>query len=97
MSAASNPEEFYIKLKALLEDTKTFPTEYRYVFIVPSEESKIKEVSSVFDNMGAIIDTKQSSKGTYTAVKVTAQMKSANQIIEKYKEVSKIEGIKFSV
>ncbi len=81
------------KLKTQLEETTQFPALYMYKFIVPSSEEKIKQVHQIFDNIGAVIDTKKSSKGTYTSVTITANMKSADAIIEKYKEASAVEGI----
>ncbi|WP_420572809.1 DUF493 family protein [Kordia sp.] len=93
MSSKNDSQAFYAKLKTQLEDTTQFPTLYMYKFIVPSDESKIKQVHQIFDNLGAVIDTKQSSKGTYTSVTITVNMKSADAVIEKYKEVSVVEGI----
>ncbi|MCH2194751.1 DUF493 family protein [Kordia sp.] len=93
MSLKNDPEAFYAKLKTQLEDTTKFPALYMYKFIVPSSDEKIKEVHQIFDNLGAVIDTKKSSKGTYTSVTITAKMKSADAVIEKYKEASQVEGI----
>lgn len=93
MSLKNDPEAFYAKLKTQLEETTEFPALYMYKFIVPSSEDKIKEVHQIFDNLGAVINTKKSSKGTYTSVTITVKMKSADAIIEKYKEVSVVEGI----
>ena len=48
----------------------------------------------IFDNMGAVINTKQSSKGTYTSVSVNVTMNNPDHVIEKYKEVGeKVEGV----
>jgi len=93
MSSKNETEAFYQKLKIQLEDTTEFPALYMYKFIVPSEEEKIVQVHQVFNNMGAVINTKKSSKGTYTSVTINVNMKSATAIIEKYKEVSVVEGI----
>ncbi|KAB8155071.1 DUF493 family protein [Kordia sp. TARA_039_SRF] len=93
MSSKNDPEAFYAKLKTQLEETTQFPALYMYKFIVPSQEERIQEVHQIFDNLGAVIDTKKSSKGTYTSVTITANMKSADAVIEKYKEASKVKGI----
>ncbi|MEM6721353.1 MAG: DUF493 family protein [Bacteroidota bacterium] len=93
MSSENDPQAFYAKLKTQLEETTQFPSLYMYKFIVPSSEEKIQEVHQIFDNLGAVIDTKKSSKGTYTSVTITANMKSADAVIEKYKEASTVEGI----
>ncbi|MFK7747649.1 MAG: DUF493 family protein [Kordia sp.] len=93
MSSKNDPEAFYAKLKIQLEETTEFPALYMYKFIVPSSEEKIKEVHQIFNNMGAVINTKKSSKGTYTSVTINVNMKSATAVIEKYKEASTVEGI----
>ena len=95
MSTTPNPEEFYIKLKAQLEDLTVFPTLYLYKFIVPTkdDDTKVLEVTNKFDNLGATIKTRKSKNGKYTSVSIEVKMKSADVIIEKYKEITTIEGI----
>jgi len=86
-------EEFYVRLKEELKTTSTWPSEYLYKFIVPSDLKKIVEIESAFNNMGAVIKTSQSKTGKYTSVSVNVQMKNPDAVIEKYVEVSGIEGI----
>lgn len=86
-------EEFYKKLKTSLEETTTFPTEYLYKFIVPTKGEGIQQIESLFNSMGAVISTKESSKGTYTSVSVLVKLASADMVIKKYKEVATIEGV----
>ncbi|MDN3594303.1 DUF493 family protein [Zunongwangia endophytica] len=94
MSESKNPDEFYAKLKTQLQDTAIWPSEYLYKFIVPSKEEKIKGVEDIFDNMGAVITTKKSKKGTYTSVSINVTMQNPDAVISKYKEVGqKIEGV----
>ncbi|SHI75640.1 hypothetical protein SAMN04488096_104122 [Mesonia phycicola] len=94
MSINQNPEEFYSKLRDKLEESTTWPSEYLYKFIVPSDNQKIAELENIFDNMGAVIHTKQSSKGKYTSISINVKMNNAEHVIEKYKEVgNKIEGV----
>lgn len=91
----SSPKEdsFYINLKEKLNNTTTWPSNYLYKFIVPSNAEKITQIQDVFDNLGAVIQTKQSKKGTYTSISIMVQMPHADAIIEKYKEVGKIDGV----
>lgn len=94
MSISNNSEAFYTKLKSQLQDTSIWPSEYLYKFIVPTQGKKIEQVESIFDNMGAVIKTKQSKKGTYTSVSVNVTMKNPDAVINKYKEVGeKVEGV----
>lgn len=94
MSSSKNPEEFYANLREQLYDTSIWPSEYLYKFIVPSEKTKIEQIQEVFDNLGAVITTKESAKGTYTSVSINVKMKNPDAVIEKYKEITEnIEGV----
>ena len=93
MSTDKNTEAFYKKLKGRLIETTLWPSQYLYKFIVPSDNQKIAEIENIFDNMGARINTKESSKGTYTSVSIHVKMKNPDAVIAKYKEVAKVEGV----
>lgn len=94
MSTNQNPEEFYEKLRSQLYDTSTWPSIYLYKFIVPTSDQKIKIIHHIFDNLGAVINTKTSKKGNYTSVSVNVKMASPEAVIEKYQEVAKkVEGV----
>ena len=86
-------EEFYIRLKEELSNTSVWPSEYLYKFIVPTDAKKVEEVENAFDNMGAVIKTNQSKTGKYTSLSVNVRMDSPDDVVEKYIEVSSIEGI----
>lgn len=94
MSDTSKSEAFYKKLKDQLYDTASWPSEYLYKFIMLSETSKIEEVTSLFNNLGAVISTKESKNGKYTSISINVQMKNPEAVINKYKEVAvKVEGV----
>ncbi|GAA0722952.1 DUF493 family protein [Aquimarina litoralis] len=94
MSDPSKSEEFYKKLKAQLADTALWPTNYLYKFIVPTETEKVNQVEEIFNNLGAVITTKQSKNGKYTSVSINVRMKNPDHVISKYKEVAdKVEGV----
>lgn len=86
-------EEFYIRLREELNNTSTWPSEYLYKFIVPTNPSKIEDVEIAFDNLGAVITTKESKNATYTSISINVMMESPESVIEKYIKVSTIEGI----
>ena len=86
-------DEFYGRLKAQLAETSSWPTDFLYKFIVPTDKDKIDQINKVFDNTGAVIESKQSSKGKYTSVSVTVNLKNPDEVIQKYKEVGLIEGV----
>jgi len=76
-----------------LIETTEFPTKYMYKFIIPSEDDKFKQIENIFDNLGAVINSKPSKTGKYISLTILVNMKSPDDIIEKYKEVSKVEGV----
>jgi nitrate reductase NapAB chaperone NapD len=86
-------EEFFDRLKAELEKSNTWPAIYLFKFIVPTDDEKIKEVEQAFNCLGAVIKTTQSKTGKFTSVSVDVQMASPQAVIDKYIEVSTIEGI----
>lgn len=94
MEPAKNPEEFYKKLKVQLQDTSIWPTEYLYKFIVPTKPSKIQQIEVIFDNMGAVINTRLSKKGKYTSLSINVRMKNPDAVIEIYKQIGReVEGV----
>ncbi len=94
MSTSDKSEAFYKKLKSQLQDTALWPSEYLYKFIVTTDQSKIKKLSNLFNNQGAVITTKESKNGKYTSVSINLKMKNPDAVIAKYKEVAdKIEDV----
>ena len=93
MNNSQKTEEFYQRLKAQLEENFSWPSTYLYKFIVPSDPEKITAIKDIFANSGADLQTKESSKGTFTSVSVKVRMKSPDAVIEKYLEVSKVDGV----
>ncbi len=94
MSSDKKTEEFYKKLRSQLYDTASWPSEYLYKFIVPTDQQKIGQIEGLFNNLGAVITTKESGKGTYTSVSINVDMKDPDAVILKYKEVAeKVEGV----
>lgn len=86
-------EAFYERLKEELRTTSVWPSLYLFKFIVPTDEKKILSVENTFNNLGAVITTKQSKTGKFTSVSVNVQMKSPEEVVEKYLAVSTVEGI----
>lgn len=86
-------QEFYERLKVELDDANVWPAEYLFKFIVPTDKEKVDTVENAFNAMGAVINTTQSKTGKFTSISVNVRMKSSQSIIDKYLEVSTIEGI----
>ena len=86
-------EEFYIRLREELNNTSQWPSEYLYKFIVPTSPKKVEEIENAFDNIGAVIKTRKSKTAKYTSISVNVMMESPEHVVEKYIELSTIEGI----
>ncbi len=93
MDQDNNTTEFYERLKKQLEDDTTWPAPYLFKFIVPASLEKIAEIRAIFDGSAADINTRDSTKGTYTSVSIKVTMESPDAVVEKYLEVSNIEGV----
>lgn len=94
MNSDKKTEEFYKKLRSQLYETASWPSEYLYKFIVPTDQTKINQIEDLFNNLGAVITTKESGKGTYTSVSINVEMKDPDAVISKYLEVAeKVEGV----
>ena len=93
MKMDKKTEDFYIRLKEELANTSLWPTEYLFKFIVTSDNKKVTIVEDAFDGLGAVITTNQSKTGKYTSISVSVQMKDPQSVIEKYQELSTVEGI----
>jgi hypothetical protein len=89
----SDKKEFYIKLKAQLDDTTKFPADYLYKFIVPTEANQVDEVETIFNNSGAVINKKKSKTGKYVSVSILLKIESSDKVISYYKKAEKIKGI----
>jgi len=90
---AKKEDKFYKKLKNSLIETTKFPTDYMFKFIIPNKSAQKKQFQSFFNFEGAVIKTKPSKTGKFLGYTVILKVKSADEVINKYKEVSKIEGI----
>jgi putative lipoic acid-binding regulatory protein len=86
-------EDFYIRLKEELTNSTLWPSEYLYKFIMPSDIHNIAKVEAAFNNMGAVISTQQSKTGKFTSISISVNMSNPQSVIDKYIEVSDIEGI----
>ena len=89
----SDIDEFYAKLKLQLDDTTTFPADYMYKFIVPTDDNQVVKVEELFNNTGAVIKTKKSKTGKYSSVSIVLNLATSDEVILYYREAEKIKGI----
>ena len=79
------------KLKLQLEQ-ETWPGNYLFKFITPSDNQKIALITHFFDD-SAEINMRPSRNGKYTSISVKVMMESADKVIEIYKKTSKIDKV----
>ncbi len=53
----------------------------------------MKLIENIFNHGGAVITTRPSKTGKYTSISILINMGSSEEIILKYVEISKIEGV----
>ena len=85
--------EFYERLKVELDNSNTWPAEYLFKFIMPDVADNAKKVEEAFNCMGAVIKTTKSKTGKFISFSVDVTVKDSQEIIDKYQELSTIEGI----
>jgi len=84
---------FYVRLREKLAENTNWPANYLYKFIVPTDEVRIAQIHGIFDNTGAVIESKKSKKGNYTSLSITVHLKDPDEVIAKYREVGMVEGV----
>lgn len=93
MKLDKKTKEFYERLREQLQGDTAWPALYLYKFVIPASNEKTAELRAIFDNTDAAITTRDSSGGKYTSISVKVTLDSPDAVIEKYLEVSKIEGV----
>ena len=86
-------DNFYQNLKAKLDDTTTFPSDYLYKFIVSVAGNKVAQVQEIFHNKEALITIKKSKTGKYNSISIVIKLATSDEVISYYKQAEKIEGI----
>lgn len=89
----SNAEAFYASLKEKLDQNHQFPEEYLFKFIFPNDNEKLSEIYRIFDGLQYTINTRESVNGKYISTSIQAFVMDADQVINLYQEVQKIEGM----
>ncbi len=87
----TNDEQFE-SLREKLSKDNNWPQVYMFKFIIPADNKKMALVEAKFSDE-ADIQQKESSGGKYISITVKEVMLSADDVINKYKEVSTIEGV----
>ncbi len=93
MNKEKEVDAFYKRLATELDNQNTWPANYLFKFIVPTQDDNVLIVENAFNALGAIIKTTASKTGKFTSVSIDVMMPNAQTIIQKYKDLSNIKGI----
>ncbi|MFL2666529.1 MAG: DUF493 domain-containing protein [Flavobacteriaceae bacterium] len=85
--------DFYKRLEKQLSLSSDWPSVYKFKFILKSNSLNIANLKNIFNDIDANISSNYSSSKNFTSITIIAMMKSANEVIKKYKLASEIEGI----
>lgn len=86
-------DDFYLKFKERLEQTHSFPSEYIFKCIVPSEQSTIAKLHSIFSSANPSVSTRDSKNGKYTSMTIKVRVNDANDVVIYYRQAAVIDGI----
>lgn len=75
--------------KQKLDQQHDWPSLYMFKFIVPT--GKENEVFALFPKND--LTTRKSRKGNYTSITAQVMMRSSEDVVNKYKEAHRIEGV----
>jgi putative lipoic acid-binding regulatory protein len=85
-----NPlEDRLYKLKLVLDETVSFPSEYLFKFIVPLSE--VHQILFILNGME--IEQKASSNGNYISVSAKSVMNKSDDIVIVYQRAAVIKGV----
>ena len=90
---ADSSKKDYQKLKNDLEKYHKWPSQYIYKFIILNETQKKEELLSKFDLNLCKFTFKESSNKKYLSITIIKFMKNPDEVMAKYSEISKIDGI----
>jgi putative lipoic acid-binding regulatory protein len=83
----------YEKLRYDLKKYQKWPSDYIFKFIILNELNKIEDLLSKFDLKKCRVSKKESSNKKYISITIIKHMKNPDEVINKYIDVSKIDGI----
>lgn len=89
----NNSTDFYDNFRAKLNSVEQFPSMYTFKFIVKAESTAKEEVKQLFTHQSTKFSEKASSGRKYTSITVETFVNNAEDVINYYKNVSKIESV----
>lgn len=85
--------DFYDDFRIKLNSVERFPSLYTFKFIVKTELNKLESIKNIFKLTSSKFIEKDSSGGKYKSISVETYVNNAEEVINYYKEVAKIESV----
>ncbi|QBQ42463.1 DUF493 domain-containing protein [Sphingobacterium psychroaquaticum] len=89
----NTPQDFYDTFREKLNAVEQFPSLYTFKFILKADLEKIEQVKAIFEHPSSKFSEKESAGGKYKSITVETFVNNAEDVINYYKEVSKIESV----
>lgn len=86
-------ENSYDVFKQKLMDVEKFPTIFVFKFIVPAAENAKEKIEKIFEHPSTKISVKHSGGGKYESFTVETFVNTADDVVNYYKEVGKINKV----
>ncbi|WP_437920974.1 DUF493 domain-containing protein [Sphingobacterium sp. LRF_L2] len=89
----NTPTDFYDNFRVKLNTVEQFPSLYTFKFIVKADAEKLEQVKVLFEHPSTKFSEKESSGGKYKSITVETFVNNAEDVIDYYKKVSKIDSV----
>ena len=90
---SNTQQDFYDNFREKLNSVEQFPALYTFKFILKADAEKIEQVKTIFSHPSSKFAEKESSGGKYKSITVETFVTNAEEVINYYKAVSKIESV----
>jgi hypothetical protein len=87
--STSKSQEWWDRFEKLLEQDRTWPSEYLFKFIVP--RPNLEELQGLFGDHPVIV--RASSRGRYVSVTARLQMETSASVVAVYRAAGEIPGV----
>ncbi len=88
-----NTTDFYDNFRVKLNSVEQFPSIYTFKFIVKADSNAQEDVKQLFTHDSTKFSEKESSGGKYKSITVETFVNNAEDVIDYYKKVSRIESV----
>ena len=93
MATSQNTEEFYQRFLKKLKISQSWPGNYMFKFIMPSNSTYIDELISIFNDFDINISRKYSTNRKFLSISINTKLDFPEEVIKIYKKTSHFKGL----